>query len=839
MIKIMKLKVTTCFMFCREPHYNLNCPDLLEEYEYEQWIVADMEGEEEIGCESHNHSHLLHKSARGGKGDVKPWNVVEFENFLKQFVKDGPPIPVINTVDQAGIPHDFQYVDYYVYGANVPRPKVYDDALIGCDCGDGVCKGFKCKCLKMYNGGRLFYKRGTGAVNLEPGLSAIFECNYMCSCNLNCSNRVTQRGRKVRLAIKRFPEKGWGVVALERIENGTFITYYYGEVITSVEAEIRGKKYDELGNTYLFDIDFFDESEETKNSDHYYTVDARRFGNLSHFFNHSCDPNLVVYPVMTNTSNLKQHHIGFFAKRSIECNEELTFDYVGSVSRDDEDKENDVSMEDCCVVPEVFKFEDLLRNRQRQQTEICRQRREEMVSARRNLEKVNCIDSEDEANYESLLSFDEMVHDILSDSIHSQSRPLAKFRKLLAAKNLSAQQVVDLGVVPRFVELLSSEHEFVQCETCRILTHILSSAERQHVQVVADAGAIPPLVALLSKNDSSTIEHAVCALVSIAGENNSFRYLVLSAGAVDSLLSIFCEMQENDSLFRTLVWALATLCSGEIVSEKDWRLIAPALPTLSSLLNSVDEIVVEQVCWTLGSLAEGGVQQIQRIIELGVCPNLVRLMGHPSREIKIAAIRCVTNMITGDDFQTQVIINCGALQALRGLLSSEKDAYIRREACLQLSNITAGTVEQVGAVFEAGIFPILINLMTIADFGTRKEACWAVSYAIIQGCGRSELIPKMVRLGCVEPMVEMLGFKDNDLIHLVLSAIKIILHLNVNHARGNKVALHIEEIGAFAKIYNLQFHDNNEIREIATHIVERYFESDDEDGLDLSMTDSF
>ncbi|CAG8449909.1 6008_t:CDS:2 [Diversispora eburnea] len=328
-----------------EPYYNLNCPELLLEYKCEQWILGDDDKDEEEYQKLLNHKLL--KNAY--KGHPKSRNVIEFENFLKQFVRDGPPIPVINTIDQAGIPPDFQYVDYYVYGKNVPRPPVYDETLIGCDCKDGLCKGFRCQCLKTYNSGCLFYKRYSSALNLEPGQSAIFECNYKCSCNSTCQNRVTQRGRKVKLAIKRFPEKGWGVIALERIEKGAFITYYYGELITSIEAEIRGKKYDEMGNTYLFDIDFFDDSSADDSADHYYTVDACRFGNISHFLNHSCDPNLVVIPVMTNTSNLNQHHIAFFAKRSIEINEELAFNYIGTANEFEE-------MGSCLFMQEKAKY---------------------------------------------------------------------------------------------------------------------------------------------------------------------------------------------------------------------------------------------------------------------------------------------------------------------------------------------------------------------------------------------------------------------------------------------------------------------------------------------------
>ena len=43
---------------------------------------------------------------------------------------------------------------------------------------------------------------------------------------------------------------------LEKIKKGSFVVQYVGEVITSEEAERRGKDYDAAGRTYLFDLDF-------------------------------------------------------------------------------------------------------------------------------------------------------------------------------------------------------------------------------------------------------------------------------------------------------------------------------------------------------------------------------------------------------------------------------------------------------------------------------------------------------------------------------------------------------------------------------------------------------
>nr|XP_015859994.1 histone-lysine N-methyltransferase SUV39H2 isoform X2 [Peromyscus maniculatus bairdii] len=94
--------------------------------------------------------------------------------------------------------------------------------------------------------------------------------------------------------------------------------YKVVKVITSEEAEKRGRLYDNQGITYLFDLDY--ESDE-------FTVDAARYGNVSHFVNHSCDPNLQVFSVFIDNLDTRLPRIALFSTRTIKAGEELTFDY--------------------------------------------------------------------------------------------------------------------------------------------------------------------------------------------------------------------------------------------------------------------------------------------------------------------------------------------------------------------------------------------------------------------------------------------------------------------------------------------------------------------------------
>lgn len=59
-----------------------------------------------------------------------------------------------------------------------------------------------------------------------------------------------------------------------------YIYKCFSQILTSEEAEIRGREYDSVGRSYLFDLDYGEENCK-------YTVDAGHLGNASHFINHS------------------------------------------------------------------------------------------------------------------------------------------------------------------------------------------------------------------------------------------------------------------------------------------------------------------------------------------------------------------------------------------------------------------------------------------------------------------------------------------------------------------------------------------------------------------------
>lgn len=244
----------------------------------------------------------------------------EWENYLNEQSAQEAYIAVENVVDNEGPPKDFIYVTNNVLHRDIPSHLFDVDYLVGCSC-ERICLMETCDCPRN-SGGELAYDRN-GRVRVKPG-TPIYECNSLCPCSLSCRNRVLQRGRTVKVAIFRTPDRGWGVKTMERIEKNQLVTEYVGEAITQEEAEERGKVYDSRGQTYLFDLDF-------NEGECLYTLDAKKYGNISHFINHSCDPNLDVYNVWVDTLEPNFPRIALFANQNIEVGVELTFDYQMSL----------------------------------------------------------------------------------------------------------------------------------------------------------------------------------------------------------------------------------------------------------------------------------------------------------------------------------------------------------------------------------------------------------------------------------------------------------------------------------------------------------------------------
>ncbi|XP_021906889.1 importin subunit alpha-2 [Carica papaya] len=432
-----------------------------------------------------------------------------------------------------------------------------------------------------------------------------------------------------------------------------------------------------------------------------------------------------------------------------------------------------------------------------------------------------------------LESLPSMIAGVWSDNSTVQLEATTQFRKLLSIeRSPPIEEVIQSGVVPRFVEFLMRE-DFpqLQFEAAWALTNIASGTS-ENTKVVIDHGAVPIFVKLLGSPSDDVREQAVWALGNVAGDSPRCRDLVLNHGALIPLLSQLNEHAKL-SMLRNATWTLSNFCRGK--PQPPFDQVRPALPALERLVHSNDEEVLTDACWALSYLSDGTNDKIQAVIEAGVCPRLVELLLHPSPSVLIPALRTVGNIVTGDDMQTQCIINHGALPCLLSLLTHNHKKSIKKEACWTISNITAGNREQIQSVIDAGLIGPLIILLQSAEFDIKKEAAWAISNAT--SGGTREQIKYLVEQGCIKPLCDLLVCPDPRIITVCLEGLENILKIGEtektlgNTGDVNYYAQLIDDAEGLEKIENLQSHDNNEIYEKAVKILETYWLEEEDDTL--------
>ncbi|MDP2435188.1 MAG: SET domain-containing protein-lysine N-methyltransferase, partial [archaeon] len=232
-------------------------------------------------------------------------------------------LPAVNYINETPI-QAFEWAEGVVYSQEAE--KVINELGVlfrNCQCAWPGCEIEKgCQHFAERRNGNPFFADGVLFGGARKDGSVLEECNKKCRCPLSCANRVIQHGRRFPLMITFDESKGWSCISLSFIPRGSFVSEYTGECI---DIKLAGKRSDQPINkeiSYLFDIDVGRNEREPT-----FSLDARYKGNESRFFNHSCDPNLIVRAVITDVPEYSLGRLAFFAASDIPQYQELTFDY--------------------------------------------------------------------------------------------------------------------------------------------------------------------------------------------------------------------------------------------------------------------------------------------------------------------------------------------------------------------------------------------------------------------------------------------------------------------------------------------------------------------------------
>ena len=414
---------------------------------------------------------------------------------------------------------------------------------------------------------------------------------------------------------------------------------------------------------------------------------------------------------------------------------------------------------------------------------------------------------------------------LLKDIVFKASSPdiIVQLQGIKEVKNAASRQLnppidrlIALDIIPILVDCLKKGNEELELETTSILA-IIASGSPEWAEKIVTAFAVPELLKLLSSPNELLREWVVRILGHMIEGGSESVNECFKQGVVDHVVKSVTPFASSSFI---------ECVSRFVVNSWKHRNNIPSMESLEKIFSVVSSLLIREdldiLFHSISMIASfSGLfhsTHIKLIIESGLIKQLVPFLSHDEEKLKSIALHALGNIVTGIDEQTQAVLDEEVLKYFSGILLSKNDIIVK-DALWFLSNITAGNIKQIQEVIDAGLIPSIINTLDKESFENRKWALFAISN--MSQSGSTDQIMFLVDNGVIPFLCHLLTLQKDIVVMTALGT--IINIIKSSDDRQTSVVQDITRCGGLASIQLLEEHDNCEIRELASDMIDQFF----------------
>ena len=388
------------------------------------------------------------------------------------------------------------------------------------------------------------------------------------------------------------------------------------------------------------------------------------------------------------------------------------------------------------------------------------------------------------------------------------------------------------GALRALVAALRGRGDDVAEEAAWILTNV-SQGDAGETRQVIEAGAMPALASFLSgeRGRAVTIQALWC-MANLLADGADVKDLFMSKACLTALLRLARKHIGDPQMRAQVAFVLTTLAK----DQKTSAFVAPSIPAMIAIAQSAsagddddddNEDALADALTALDRATSSSSPVHEEAVGVALGSGAARLLiahlGHPSDDVKLPAIRALTNITMASDEAVQRLIDGGLLDRIEPALKATSKSTACT-ACLLLSNVAAGTEAQARAVCSESILRIVTHLLVYGTFETKSEALWVVRNALDK-LGKEAAV-RMLACNAMRGVVDALG-ESYDLTFTQNAVVALEALLS---GGGDAAVEEAEELEAPGHIEDLTLHENPSVAAVAARIGSAYF--DDELGAD-------
>jgi hypothetical protein len=404
-------------------------------------------------------------------------------------------------------------------------------------------------------------------------------------------------------------------------------------------------------------------------------------------------------------------------------------------------------------------------------------------------------------------------------------------KQLSRAQNVPLDEIIQEGLLQALVQGLTVDDTKVQYEASWALTNVVSGDSR-HTEAAVKCGATQAFFQAAHSKDDALVEQCFWGLANIIGDSAQLRDHAIDCGSLD----LYCKFVDaklgsvSVTFARTLAWTCTNFCRHK-EPQLTVQQISTILPFIKKFLDHPDNTCKQDACWALSYLTDSNDDILDLVFKTKILPSVRPLLGSTVIEMIAPAIRVFGNFTSGNDRQTQDIIDIGILNREVPQILQTGSNKVIKETIWMISNILAGTPAQIQSVINAKLVPSILQYLRRGDFRIQTECAWALSN--ICHSGNRQQCYYLATINVFEYIVPLMNVRHADFLTHILSIIKSVFNaiaaLHPDELEDQKQAF--EEIGGIDVIEDLQNHENAEIYEACYELIQTYFLEDEDENV--------
>jgi hypothetical protein len=413
----------------------------------------------------------------------------------------------------------------------------------------------------------------------------------------------------------------------------------------------------------------------------------------------------------------------------------------------------------------------------------------------------------------------------------SKHKAIIKLRLLLSVKkNTPIQIVIDNNGIPILIETTKNNSELHMVFEATWCLANLCSGEKYETKYLLNKNIIDVFANLLDHKHDEIKEQAIWGIGNLIGDSPEVRDQIISQNVIQKLISLFKSQKNSSELVNILIWCFSNCFRIKPKIEEN-NIINELLKTLIFGFYYYDDFELRSDC--LLGLKQYCKEELIPFFTHDSFLSTLKVFYKQLVEIKMnrkkifelmTGVHVILGNITNsDDKNTDKILEHGFLSLLSETILIN-NILSRREICWILSNVSAGTSEQITRVLnEPNLFGNLVSLLNDDSSKVRLEALWCICN-ITKDCS-SEQLMFLVNNNILDLFSDLITREDcSKMKILMLEATERMLiksEIGEFHQRILEIAY---SNGLAEKIEALQKHESEIVYEKSRDLLEAFFD---------------